>query len=41
VHFCLINVYLFQVAAKVTPDEADKDEWFVVKVLHFDKETRE
>jgi len=30
-----------QVAAKVTPDEADKDEWFVVKVLHFDKETRE
>lgn len=30
-----------QVAAKVTPDDADKDEWFVVKVLHFDKETRE
>ncbi|XP_062151496.1 SAGA-associated factor 29 homolog B-like isoform X2 [Alnus glutinosa] len=30
-----------QVAAKVTPAEADKDDWFVVKVLHFDKETRE
>lgn len=30
-----------QVAARVTPDEADKDEWFVVKVMHFDKETRE
>ncbi|KAJ7970750.1 SGF29 tudor-like domain [Quillaja saponaria] len=30
-----------QVAAKVTPNDADKDEWFVVKVMHFDKETRE
>ncbi|KAJ7974671.1 SGF29 tudor-like domain [Quillaja saponaria] len=30
-----------QVAAKVTPDDADKDEWFVVKVIHFEKETRE
>ncbi|KAL0014420.1 hypothetical protein SO802_001489 [Lithocarpus litseifolius] len=30
-----------QVAARVRLDEADKDEWFVVKVLHFDKETRE
>ncbi|KAL0010771.1 hypothetical protein SO802_005879 [Lithocarpus litseifolius] len=30
-----------QVAARVRLDEADKDEWFVVKVLHFDKESRE
>ncbi|KAI4348223.1 hypothetical protein L6164_008971 [Bauhinia variegata] len=30
-----------QVAARVTPDDADKDEWFVVKVMHFDKETKE
>ncbi|KAK9272696.1 hypothetical protein L1049_003073 [Liquidambar formosana] len=30
-----------QVAARVTPDEADKDEWFVVKVIHFDREARE
>ncbi|KAI4350618.1 hypothetical protein L6164_005061 [Bauhinia variegata] len=30
-----------QVAARVTQDDADKDEWFVVKVIHFDKETKE
>lgn len=30
-----------QVAARVTPDDSDKDEWFVVKVIHFNKETRE
>ncbi|KAF5479697.1 hypothetical protein F2P56_000496 [Juglans regia] len=30
-----------QVAARVTPDESEKDEWFVVKVIHFDKETKE
>lgn len=30
-----------QVAARVTQEDADKDEWFVVKVLHFDRETRE
>jgi hypothetical protein len=30
----------FQVAAKVKSDE-EKDEWFVVKVIHFDKETKE
>ncbi|XP_057983020.1 SAGA-associated factor 29 homolog A isoform X4 [Malania oleifera] len=30
-----------QVAARVTPDDAEKDEWFVVKVMHFDRETRE
>ncbi|KAK4272127.1 hypothetical protein QN277_020720 [Acacia crassicarpa] len=30
-----------QVAARVTPHDSDKDEWFVVKVMHFDKETKE
>ncbi|XP_028778622.1 SAGA-associated factor 29 homolog A-like isoform X2 [Neltuma alba] len=30
-----------QVAARVTPHDADKDEWFVVKVMHFDKESKE
>ncbi|KAM5577903.1 hypothetical protein ABKV19_008300 [Rosa sericea] len=30
-----------QVAARVTPEDADKDEWFVVKVIHFDKDARE
>lgn len=30
-----------QVAAKVNPGDGDKDEWFVVKVIHFDKETKE
>ncbi|XP_034708073.1 SAGA-associated factor 29 homolog A-like isoform X1 [Vitis riparia] len=30
-----------QVAARVTPDDADKDEWFVVKVIHFDRDARE
>ncbi|XP_020227702.1 SAGA-associated factor 29 homolog A isoform X9 [Cajanus cajan] len=30
-----------QVAARVTPRNADKDEWFVVKVIHFDKESKE
>ncbi|XP_022152208.1 uncharacterized protein LOC111019983 [Momordica charantia] len=29
-----------QVAARVTPDGAEKDEWFIVKVMHFDKETK-
>jgi len=29
-----------QVAAKVKSDD-EKDEWFVVKVIHFDKETKE
>ncbi|XP_057831729.1 SAGA-associated factor 29 homolog A isoform X3 [Cryptomeria japonica] len=28
-----------QVAARVTPDNADKDEWIVVKVTRFDKDT--
>jgi SAGA-associated factor 29 len=36
--FCILT---FQVAARVTPRNADKDEWFVVKVIHFDKELKE
>ncbi|CAH2080074.1 unnamed protein product [Thlaspi arvense] len=30
-----------QVAARVTEENADKDEWFVVKVIHIDRETKE
>lgn len=30
-----------QVAARVTLEDADKDEWFIVKVIHFDRDTRE
>ncbi|XP_010555935.1 PREDICTED: uncharacterized protein LOC104825315 isoform X3 [Tarenaya hassleriana] len=30
-----------QVAARVTAENAEKDEWFVVKVIHFDRETKE
>lgn len=30
-----------QVAARVTPEDADKEEWVIVKVTHFDRETRE
>ncbi|XP_071711051.1 SAGA-associated factor 29 homolog A-like [Rutidosis leptorrhynchoides] len=30
-----------QVAARVTQEDADKDEWFIVKVIHFDREIRE
>ncbi|BAA95721.1 unnamed protein product [Arabidopsis thaliana] len=30
-----------QVAARVTAEDAEKDEWFVVKVIHFDRETKE
>ena len=37
----ICNFYIFQVAARVTLDDADKDEWFVVKVIHFDREARE
>ncbi|XP_051140231.1 SAGA-associated factor 29 homolog A-like isoform X2 [Andrographis paniculata] len=36
----LANLKGEQVAAKVSQDDAGKDEWFVVKVIHFDKETR-
>ncbi|EPS58013.1 hypothetical protein M569_16804, partial [Genlisea aurea] len=37
----LANLKGEQVAARVTQEDAGKDEWFVVKVTHFDKETRE
>ncbi|XP_022895091.1 SAGA-associated factor 29-like isoform X3 [Olea europaea var. sylvestris] len=37
----LANMKGEQVAARVTPEDAEKDEWFVVKVIHVDKETRE
>ncbi|XP_026379537.1 SAGA-associated factor 29 homolog A-like [Papaver somniferum] len=30
-----------EVAARFTPDDAQRDEWFVVKVTHFDRETKE
>ncbi|CAA7055227.1 unnamed protein product [Microthlaspi erraticum] len=30
-----------QVAARVTPDDAEKDIWFVCKVIHFDRERKE
>lgn len=30
-----------QVAARVRQEDADKDEWLIVKVIHFDRETRE
>lgn len=35
------HIWFMQVAARVTADNADKDEWFVVKVIHFDRETKE
>ncbi|KAG8384884.1 hypothetical protein BUALT_Bualt04G0164700 [Buddleja alternifolia] len=37
----LANLKGEQVAARVTQEDAGKDEWFVVKVIHFDKETKE
>ncbi|URE08864.1 SGF29 tudor-like domain [Musa troglodytarum] len=30
-----------QVAARVSSDDAEKDEWFIVKVINFDKDTKE
>ncbi|XP_042503055.1 SAGA-associated factor 29 homolog A-like isoform X1 [Macadamia integrifolia] len=30
-----------QVAARITPDGAEEDEWIVVKVIHFDREAKE
>ncbi|XP_074570571.1 SAGA-associated factor 29 homolog A-like [Curcuma longa] len=30
-----------QVAARVSSDDAEKDEWIVVKVINFDKDTKE
>ena len=38
---CIVTIFCYlQVAARVTPDGAEKDEWFIVKVMHFDKETK-
>ena len=37
----ITSAVFFQVAARVTEENAEKDEWFVVKVMHFDRETRE
>lgn len=37
----LANLKGEQVAGRVTLGNAEKDVWFVVKVIHFDKETRE
>ncbi|KAK6155233.1 hypothetical protein DH2020_009481 [Rehmannia glutinosa] len=37
----LANLKGEHVAARITQEEAGKDEWFVVKVIHFDKETRQ
>uniref|UniRef100_A0A251SB47 Putative SGF29 tudor-like domain-containing protein n=1 Tax=Helianthus annuus TaxID=4232 RepID=A0A251SB47_HELAN len=37
----LANLKGEQVAARVTQEDDDKDEWFIVKVIHFDRETRE
>ena len=37
----ITSAVFFQVAARVTEENAEKDEWFVVKVIHFDRETRE
>ncbi|XP_028118777.1 SAGA-associated factor 29 homolog B-like [Camellia sinensis] len=33
--------FVVVVAARVTQENAEYDEWFVVKVIHFDRETRE
>ncbi|XP_031480394.1 SAGA-associated factor 29 homolog A-like isoform X2 [Nymphaea colorata] len=35
------NLINEQVAARVTADDAEKDEWFIVKVTRFDRETKE
>ncbi|KAG8366911.1 hypothetical protein BUALT_Bualt16G0017100 [Buddleja alternifolia] len=37
----LANLKGEQVAARVIQEDAGKDDWFVVKVIHFDKEKRE
>ncbi|KAM0063287.1 putative SGF29 tudor-like domain, SAGA-associated factor 29 [Helianthus debilis subsp. tardiflorus] len=37
----LANLKGKQVAARVTQEDDDKDEWFIVKVIHFDRETLE
>ncbi|KAI8558694.1 hypothetical protein RHMOL_Rhmol04G0116700 [Rhododendron molle] len=37
--YMLLKRYTHEVAARVT-DDSEKDEWFVVKVLHFGRESR-
>ena len=32
-------IFCVQVAARISPDNADKDEWIVVKVIRFDRES--
>ena len=34
-----IMIFCVQVAARISPDNADKDEWIVVKVIRFDRES--
>ncbi|KAG5527151.1 hypothetical protein RHGRI_028162 [Rhododendron griersonianum] len=36
----LANLKGEQVAARVTQENAEKDEWVIVKVIHFDRETK-
>ncbi|WOL14381.1 hypothetical protein Cni_G23161 [Canna indica] len=36
-----VNLKGEQVAARVSSDDAEKDEWFIVKVINFDKDTKE
>ncbi|KAL8471229.1 hypothetical protein ACS0TY_028774 [Phlomoides rotata] len=36
-----VNLKGEQVAARIAQEDSGKDEWFVVKVIHFDKETKE
>ena len=43
-HSILVSLealFIFQVAARVSSDDAEKDEWFIVKVINFDKDTKE
>lgn len=40
-YYSFYMVVYIQVAARVTPDNAEKDVWFVVKVIHFDREAKE
>ncbi|GFQ07687.1 saga-associated factor 29 homolog [Phtheirospermum japonicum] len=37
----LANLKGEQVAARVSEEDADRDEWFVVRVIHFDEEAQE
>ena len=37
--FNVRDIFCVQVAARISPDNADKDEWIVVKVIRFDRES--